>query len=75
MGEPLTDKDKGEETLVEFHKSCGHYGDDYQETAPEGAEIIQGDEYCTGCWAQIVDTGYPHSGEHHARRFNYEIRI
>ena len=63
------------EDLVEFHESCGHYGDDYQEAVPDGAEVIQGDEYCTGCWSQIVDTGYPHSGEHHARTFNYEIRI
>ena len=62
------------EDTVEFHEDCGHYGDDYEESAPEGGDVVQGEPYCAGCWSQIVDTGYPHSNQNNARRHNYGIR-
>ena len=63
------------ESTMEFHENCGHYGDDYEESTPEGAEVVQGEPYCARCWSQIVDTGYPHSNQNNARRHNYRIRI
>ena len=61
--------------VTEFHEDCRHYGDDYDESPPEDARVVEGEPYCRGCWEQIVETGYPGQPAHNPERHNYGISI
>ena len=47
--QPPSGPKKPSHDIVKFHQDCGHYGDDYEESQPDGAQVVEGDPYCHGC--------------------------